>query len=74
MESYTSPPFSFGKFVFEKWKIILSKPNAKYWKWTNKFGVEVPKSTTQAREFYTKNGTNLWQKYIEKKIKIIQCY
>jgi hypothetical protein len=55
---------------------ILGKVKSKYWKWTHKFGIRVPKTVKEALEIDKESGNDLWKKAIEKEmtnIKSVFC-
>ena len=39
---------------------IIGKLKSKYWVRTHKFGVKIPKSSQEAKEFDEDNGNTLW--------------
>ena len=54
---------------------IISKVKARYWKTTQKFGIELPKSVEQAYELDKKNGNTFWRDAIEKEmVRVIQAF
>ena len=51
---------------------IVSKIKAKYWCTTHKFGIEVPKSVSEAYQIDQGTGTTLWTDAISKEIKNVR--
>ena len=48
-------------FVLKKRNWILAKVKSKYWLWTHKFGIRIPKSVEEAKKIDEQNGdTLLW--------------
>ena len=48
---------------------IISKVKAKYWRTTHKFGIEVPKSVTEAYLIDQRTNTQFWTEAIRKEMK-----
>ena len=54
---------------------MIVKERSRYWKYTHKFGVLIPKSVKEALLLDNKTGTDLWQKAIEKEMKnVMQAF
>ena len=51
---------------------MISKAKSKYWKNTHKFGIEIPKSVSEAYKIDRETGTNHWTKAIEKEMKNVR--
>ena len=51
---------------------MVSKVKAKYWRTTHKFGIEVPKSVTEAYEIDRRTGTTFWTNAIHKEMKNVR--
>ena len=51
---------------------IIGKVKSKYWKNTHKFGIEIPKSVSEAYRIDRETGTNHWTKAIEKEIRNVR--
>ena len=51
---------------------IIGKVKSKYWKNTHKFGIEIPKSVSEAYRIDRETGTNHWNKAIEKEMRYIR--
>ena len=54
--------------VIKKQQQIISKVKSKYWTRTHKFGIKVPKTIQQARQFDLENGNTLWWDVILKEM------
>ena len=46
--------------VIKKRATILSKVKSKYWQRTHKYGIEIPKSISHAKQLDAKNNNTLW--------------
>jgi hypothetical protein len=46
--------------VIKKRATILSKVKSKYWQRTHKYGIEIPKSISHAKQLDGKNNNTLW--------------
>ena len=54
---------------------IIGKVKARYWKTTQKFGIELPKSVEEAYAIDRKNGNNFWRDAIEKEmLRVIKAF
>lgn len=51
---------------------MISKVQSKYWRTTHKFGIEVPKSVTDAYRIDRETGTDFWHVAIDKEMKKIK--
>ena len=58
--------------VLRKRDRIVSKVKAKYWRTSHKFGIEVPKSVSQAYAIDRKTGTTYWTDAITKEMKNVR--
>ena len=58
--------------VLKKRNRIIAKTKSKYWLRTHKFGIEIPKSVTQARQIDAKCGNTLWWDAICKEMKNVR--
>ena len=58
--------------VLKKHNRIIAKTKSKYWLRTHKFGIEIPKSVTQARQIDAKYGNMLWWDAICKEMKNVR--
>ena len=58
--------------VLQKWTRIDAKVKSKYWIRTHKFGLQVPKSVTEAIAIHRENGDTLWWDAICKEMKNIR--
>ena len=47
---------------------IIRKVKSKYWRTTNKFGIQIPKTVEEAYEIDRITGTDFWMKAIEKEM------
>ena len=56
------------RLYFERER-ILKKVETKYWSVSHKYGLELPKSVSQALEIDRRTGTDFWRKAIEKEIR-----
>ena len=66
----TKPAFSWWvNHVLQKKKHMISKVKSKYWTRTHKFGIKIPKSVKEARDFDKDNEDNLWWAAILKEMK-----
>jgi hypothetical protein len=59
--------------VLRKRDRIIRKVKSRYWSRTHKFGILLPKSVEEALRLDKESGTDLWQKAIEKEMKMIDC-
>ena len=50
--------------LYQFWNIV-NKVKSKYWKWTHKFGLKLPKSSEEALDIDRLVGKNLFRKAIE---------
>ena len=55
-------------FVMRKRDRIINKVKKKYWRTTHKFGIRVPKSTSEALQLDRENGNRLWEDAIKKEM------
>ena len=54
---------------------IINKVKSRYWKTTQKFGIELPKSVEDAYELDRKNGNTFWRDAIAKEMaRVIQAF
>ena len=51
---------------------IIAKVKSRYWKTTQKFGIELPHSVDEAFAIDRKNGNNFWRESIEKEMSKIR--
>ena len=58
--------------VLKKRNRIIPKTKSKYWLWTHKFGIEIPKSVIQARQIDAKCGNTLWWDAICREMKNVR--
>ena len=58
--------------VLKKRNRILAKLKSKYWVRTHKYGIEIPKSASQAKAIDEKNGNTLWWDAIMKEMKNVR--
>ena len=64
------PAFSWcASYILKNRRAILSKVKTKYWRFTHKYVVRVPKSIAEARRLYKENGYTIWQDAIDKDMK-----
>ena len=56
--------------IIQKARVI--KKAAKYWRTTNKFGIELPHSFKEALELDKKNGSTLWRDALKKEMANVQ--
>jgi hypothetical protein len=56
-------------YVLRKREQIIQKVKSRYWKRTQKYGVELPKSVKQALAIDRSTGTSFWTDAIEKEMK-----
>ena len=54
--------------ILKKRDRLISKVKAKYWRTTHKFGIEVPKTATQALMIDQRTGTTFWTDAIKKEM------
>ena len=67
------PAFAWwAPYVLKKRNRILAKIKSKYWVRTHKFGIEIPKSVSQAIAIDKKNGNTLWWDAIVKEMKNVR--
>ena len=64
------PAFSWWvRHVLRKRDRIIGKVKSRYWSKTHKFGIELPKSVSQALAIDRKTGEDFWRRAIEKEMK-----
>lgn len=51
---------------------IIKKVKSRYWKTTQKFGIDLPHSAEEALKLDEKNGNDYWRKAIEKEMKKVK--
>ena len=51
---------------------IIAKVKSKYWVRTHKFGIKIPKSAAEARQFDAENGNTFWLDAILKEMKNVR--
>jgi len=51
---------------------MINKVKSKYWRNTHKFGIEIPKSISEAYRIDRETGTNHWTKAIEKEMRNVR--
>ena len=56
-------------FALKKRERILHKVKSKYWSTSHKYGLELPKSVSEALQIDKRTGTDFWRKAIEKEIR-----
>ena len=72
-EIHTEPAFDWWvPYTLKKRDRIIAAVNNRYHKRTHKFGIELPKSITDARRLDKENGNNLWEEAIRKEMKAVQ--
>jgi hypothetical protein len=54
--------------ILRRHNVIIKKVKTQYWKCTHKFGIELPKSVSEAYAIDRRTGTDFWQKAIEKEM------
>ena len=59
-------------YMLKKRNRKVAKVKSKYWIWTHKFGVRIPKSVQEAKELDHQNGNSLWWEAICKEMKNIR--
>ena len=59
-------------YTLKKRNRIIAKVKSKYWIWTHKFGVRIPKLVQEAKELDHQNGNNLWWEAICKEMKNVR--
>ena len=59
-------------YMLKKRNRIVAKVKSKYWIWTRKFGVRIPKLVQEAKELDHQNGNNLWWEAICKEMKTVR--
>ena len=60
-QSSEEPAFAWWvPYTLQKRNRIISKLKTKYWVRTHKFGIKIPKTAKEAKEFDFKNGNTLW--------------
>jgi hypothetical protein len=66
----SEPAFSWWvSFTIRKRDWIIKKVNSKYWQWTHKYGIQLPKSVPEAYRIDEATGTDFWTKAIAKEMK-----
>ena len=64
------PSFSWwASYVLKNCNRVLAKIRSKYWIWTHKYGIEIPKSVKRANEIDEFNQNTLWWDAIMKDMK-----
>jgi hypothetical protein len=58
--------------TLKKRDAIISAVNKRYWKWTYKNGIQVPKSVAEAYEIDKENGENPWAQSIQKEMSAVR--
>ena len=58
--------------VVQKKKIIIPKIKSLYWQITHRYGVKLPKTTTEALAFDKENGNTLWWEAIYSEIRNVR--
>ena len=51
---------------------MISQVKSRYWKWTHKYGIEIPNTYKQAVQLDDNNGTNLWRLDWQKDMQNVQ--
>jgi hypothetical protein len=51
---------------------IIAKLKSKYWVRTHKFGIKIPKTIAEAKQFDQENGNNLWWEAISKEMRNVR--
>ncbi len=59
-------------YTLKKRNRIIAKVKSKYWVRTHKFGIKVPKTIAEARQFDAENGNTLWWDSILKEMKNVR--
>ena len=59
-------------YTLKKRNRIIAKIKSKYWVRTHKFGIKIPKSIAEARQFDLENGNTLWWDAILKEMKNVR--
>ncbi len=54
--------------ILRKRDRIIAKVKSRYWKTTDKFGIELPKTVEEAFAIDKRNGTDHWRRAIEKEM------
>jgi hypothetical protein len=66
----TKPAFAWwAKHVLKRSRRIIQKAKTRYWQWTHKFGVRLPKSVAEALQLDKENGNQLWYEAIQKELR-----
>jgi hypothetical protein len=60
------------KHVLRKRDRIIRKFKSRYWQWTHKYSILVPKSVDEALKIDKEKGTNYWATAIEKEMKAFE--
>jgi hypothetical protein len=58
--------------LLKKWNRIIVAVTKRYYKYTHKFGIQVPKTWGEAVKMDEENGNNLWQYAIRKEMKNVR--
>ena len=67
------PAFAWwAPYVLKKCNHILANIKSKYWIWTHKYGIKIPKNVNRAKEIDKFNQNNLWWDAIMKEMKNVQ--
>ncbi len=59
-------------YTLKKRNRIIAKIKSKYWIRTHKFGIKIPKTIAEARQFDAENGNTLWWDAILKEMKNVR--
>jgi hypothetical protein len=59
-------------YTLRKRNRIIAKLKSKYWIRTHKFGIKIPKTVAQARQFDEENGNTMWWDAILKEMKNVR--
>ena len=59
-------------YTLKKRNRIIAKIKSKYWVRTHKFGIKIPKTIAEARQFDLENGNTLWWDAILKEMKNVR--
>ena len=59
-------------YTLKKRNRIIAKIKSKYWVRTHKFGIKIPKTIAEARQFDAENGNTLWWDSILKEMKNVR--
>ena len=59
-------------YTLRKRNRIIAKLKSKYWVRTHKFGIKIPKTVAEAKQFDQENGNNLWWEAICKEMRNVR--